>query len=162
MKKILLFVVAISLGLAMVPPTKAPKIEDSCKKETQILNGKEKLSPFRYEKIKTVAITMKEYAQLKEIIIPIYQEQQYRFVFNAEGMPADIEVEITDRPRDNKKAVVLYSGKAGTAESVMHETAEGEFYREVYVYLKIPPTEVIDPELIQKGCVVFLTGYKVF
>lgn len=142
--------------------TQRVEIVDSCNKDEQVLNAKKKLSPFKFDTIKTLRMTNNLADQVRELEVPLLSsDSQYRFVVSGEGMPDEVRVEIWDKTRDQKKASKIFEGSTSSEKILMHELAEGTFYNRVYVYFIVPADADFDPLIQKKGCITFMAGYKV-
>lgn len=142
--------------------TQRVEIVDSCNKDEQVLNAKKKLSPFKYDTIKTLRMTNSLSDQVRELEVPLLSsDSQYRFVISGEGMPDEVKVEIWDKTRDQKKATKIFEGSTSSEKILMHELAEGTYYNRVYVYFIVPADANFEPTVQKKGCITFLAGYKV-
>ena len=117
---------------------------------------------YRYDKSKVTEITVKNVNQGGEIGVPILASERYRLLFNTAGFPTEVKIMIYDKPLDSENRTLLYSNqeelKAGKTTFLYHPNFE--IFKFIYVDYIIPPST--DTALIgQKGCVVFLMGYKV-
>ena len=71
---------------------------------------KDKLKPeYKYDSSKTTRFYYKTKPQQKEIEVPLYLGEKYRFLFNTEGLKGDVKIEIYSKPFGHKKRKLLYS-----------------------------------------------------
>lgn len=153
LKYLILILISVMtfIGFSQTAPKEIP---DFCTSTETKKRCKEALSPYGYDASKTTKITFKHKPQLKELEIPLYMGEEYRFVFNVEGLPQDVDINIYDKKYEAKNRKVLWSSKdqAGGDEFIF----DPEKSRKMYINYIIPPT---DGE-IKKGCVVMVLGYK--
>ncbi len=117
---------------------------------------KNELKPnFKYDSAKTTHITYKSKKQTKEIEVPLYMGEKYRFLFNTAGLPKNIEISIYNKKATNSKRKLLYSLK--TEEDKHIYVFEPGRSRKMYINYTIPETS----ELGLSGCMVFLVGYRI-
>jgi hypothetical protein len=133
-------------------------INDACKRSEAIQSVKKEMVPFRYERTTTTNITFKNYDQVREVAIPLFFDNTYKFVVNCEGLPFDIKVEVYDQPmgmRNNPVKIMESTDKQFT-----FELDETYLKSRVYVNYVVPALEDTEDRVIQKGCVVLASGYK--
>jgi hypothetical protein len=121
---------------------------------------KVKLKPdYKYDSSKTTRFTYKTKTQVKEIEVPLFMGEKYRFIFNTAGIPEDITMEIYNKPLGHKKRKLLYSIEHSETEHIY--TFEPEKSRKMYITYSIPKVEVVDAKEPMRGCAIFLLGYKI-
>ena len=139
-------------GVAM----QTTEILDTCNITEQKAKCKEALKPeYKYDASKATTFTFRTKKQFKELQVPLYVGEKYRFVFNLEGLPQDIDIEICDKKYESKHREVLFSSRdaePGAKELVF----DIEKSRHVFIDYIVPPTN----DTIKKGCAVFALGYK--
>ncbi len=117
---------------------------------------KKELKPdFKYDSAKTSRFTYKTKKQMKEIEIPLFMGEKYKFLFNTEGLSEMINVEIYNKPIGHKKRVLLY--KLDFKEGQNIYSFEPEKSRKMYLSYTIPKVEEAN---ISKGCILMVLGYK--
>ena len=131
-------------------------IKDYCTAAITKKKCKETLKPFQYDASKVSKLTFKYKPAVKEVEVPLYFGESYRFVFNREGLPQHVDVNVYNKPFDNKKRVLLWTTK-GKPETQNEFVWEPEKSRKMYVNYSIPATN----DTIKKGCIVFVLGYKI-
>jgi len=117
---------------------------------------------YRYDKSKVTEVTIKNVSQGGEIGVPILSTEKYRLLFNTAGFPTDVEIRVYDKAMGEDGRQLLYSieeeKKAG--KTVFMFKPSVEHFKTIYIDYVIPA--VTDDALLgQKGCIVFLMGYKV-
>lgn len=130
-------------------------IKDYCTSSETKKKCKAKLSPFKYDASKLSRITFKDKKQFKELEIPMYFGEKYRLIWNTEGCPQKIGINVYNRKFDSKKRQLLWSNR-----DKMNETEfvwEPDKSRKMFIDYDIPTTT----DTIKKGCVVFVLGYKI-
>jgi hypothetical protein len=155
MKKIALVLVTIfSLSVSGIAQTAAPEIVDYCTSSETKKKVKGMLGDYSYDASKSTKITFKEKPQLKELEIPLFMGEKYKFVFSKEGTPENVDIEIWDHKFESKKRELLFSSKDFPADQKVFEW-EPEKSKKMYINYKIPPTS----DVTKKGCVIFVLGY---
>ena len=147
-KHILLFVVlVISTGIQIVGECDASALKSELKQE---------LKPdYKYDSSKTTRFTYKDKIQTKEIEIPLYMGEKYRFAFNTAGLPEDVKIEIHSKPIGHRKRELIYQLKKKENQHLY--SFDPEKSKKMYITYTIPAVE--GEEL--NGCITFLLGYKV-
>lgn len=117
---------------------------------------KEKLKPgYKYDSSKITRIAFKNEEQAKEIEVPLFIGEKYKFIFNTKAIPAPVVITIYNKPVGSKKRKELYSNKKAMKSGEKIFTWEPEKSRKMYINYTIPASSSQD-----RGCVVFLLGYK--
>ncbi|MCO6500921.1 MAG: hypothetical protein J5I47_11195 [Vicingus serpentipes] len=117
---------------------------------------KQELKPdYKYDSSKTTRFTFKDKIQTKEIEIPLYMGEKYRFAFNTAGLPKDVKIEIYSKPIGHRKRELIYQLKQKENQHLY--SFDPEKSKKMYITYTIPVVE--DEEL--NGCITFLLGYKV-
>ena len=151
-KKITVSLVLISALFFAVAQTQP--IIDYCKSTTTKKKCKKALSPYKYDASKLTRITLKNKPQMKELEIPLYFGEKYRFVFGTEGLPQPIDINIYNKKFEAKKRSLLWSSKQFPKSQKVF-TWEPKSSKKLYITYDIPVTK----DSLKKGCVVFLLGY---
>jgi hypothetical protein len=155
MKRSTLFLLpALVLFIALTGA--AIQTTDTC--DTKALKDKAKaaLDPFNYDSGKVTRLFYKKKEQLKEIEIPVFVGERYRFVFNTEGITRDVKVAIYNKDKDAKNRKELFSFDAATNKdvAVWEPTGRSMHY---YVDYNIP---AVSDSLPPSECMVMMIGYK--
>ena len=154
MKKFLIpmfALVAISLTAFQY---QAQTIQNSCKSSESRKAAKVELEPYQYDAGKTNTFTFKNKVQQREIEVPLFIGERYRFVFNTEGLPQPIDIEIYDKKAESKNRTLLFSNKDNKDDRFL--IFEPEKSKKLYVNYIVPVTN----DTIKKGCVVMVVGYQ--
>lgn len=129
------------------------EIPDLCKSKETRKTCKTRLDKYEYDASKSTRITFKNKKQEKEIEVPLFMGERYRFVFSTEGLPQDIGIEIYDKKKESKKRSLLFSNKDVKDQEFVFEPEKS---KKLYVNYIIPETS----DHLKKGCVVFVVGFK--
>lgn len=156
MKNFLLPVLAV---LAMVTfafqQTQVPS--DFCNSVESKQKCKDALKPgFQYDATKVTKVSFTTKKDFKELEVPLYIGEKYRFVFNSEGNPQPVDIEVYDNKFESKKRKLLFSSRDFPAEQKQF-VFEPDRAKRVFIDYTIPPTT----DSTKKGCVVFAIGYKI-
>lgn len=117
---------------------------------------KKKLKPiYKYDSSKTTRFYYKTKTQLKEIEVPLYLGEKYRFLFNTDGVTRAMKVEIYNKPIGKKKRKLLYTLEQKEGQNIY--IYEPEKSRKMYINYSIPKAE---ENSITKDCLVMVIGYK--
>ena len=117
---------------------------------------KDKLKPeYKYDSSKTTRFYYKTKPQQKEIEVPLYLGEKYRFLFNTEGLKGDVKIEIFSKPFGHKKRKLLYSLEQKEDQNIY--TFEPEKSRKMYINYTIPKVE--EATTIRE-CIILVVGYK--
>ena len=131
-------------------------IYDACNSIEAKKKCKQALSPdYEYDASKSTKFTLRTKKQFKELEVPLYIGERYRFVFNTEGMPQPVDIEVYDKMYEAKNRTLLFSSRE-KAKGKTQYIFEPEKSKRVYIDYNVPPTN----DTIKKGCVVFALGYK--
>ncbi len=136
--------------------TAAVEIVEECDVTTFKKELKSKLKPyFKYDSAKTSRFLYKTKTQKKEIEVPLFMGEKYRFLFNTKCLPLDIKVEIYNKPVGHKKRKLLYSLNKKEGQNIY--AFEPEKSRKMYINYTIPKTE----EENLRGTMIFILGYRI-
>lgn len=117
---------------------------------------KDKLKPeYKYDSSKTTRFYYKTKPQQKEIEVPLYLGEKYRFLFNTEGLKGDVKIEIFSKPFGHKKRKLLYSLEQKEGQNIY--TFEPQKSRKMYINYTIPKVE--EATTIRE-CIILVVGYK--
>jgi hypothetical protein len=112
------------------------------------------LDLYKYDSSELTKIIYKNKESVKEIEVPLFIGEKYRFVFELEALPKHVEVQVYNKDKDAKNRKLLFSSKEmGDKTEFQFEVSK---VRTVYVDYIIPPSE----SGAQTGCAVFMLGYK--
>lgn len=118
---------------------------------------KDALKPeFDYDASKTTYLVFMPKKQFKELEVPLYIGEKYRFVFNTEALPQDIDIEIYDKKYEVKDRKLLFSSRDKQAVDKQYVFEPGKSMRKIYIDYLVPPATGD----VSKGCVIMTVGYK--
>ena len=148
--KVLLFTISTatySIGIAQdVVETDATKLKADLKTL---------LKPdYKYDSSTTTRFKYSSEAKGKEIEVPLFMGEKYRFLFNIAGAE-NIEINIYDKSSVKEKRTLLFSSKNAVPDGKIY-TFEPEKSRKMYINYTIPSSENTGTS----GCVLFMLGYK--
>ena len=117
--------------------------------------AKSKLEAYKYDNSELTKIIYKNKETIKEIEVSLFVGEKYRFIFELEALPKQVEVQIYNKSKDAKNRKLLFSSK-----EIGLNKKEFDFEisksRHVYVDYVIPPQETGS----YSGCAVLMVGYK--
>ncbi|MBS1634840.1 MAG: hypothetical protein JST26_02885 [Bacteroidetes bacterium] len=116
---------------------------------------KEFLDPYNYDSSELTRLQYKKKESIKEIEVPLFIGEKYRFAFNTEALPKPIEVQIYNKDKESKNRKLLFSSKGLPADQKQF-TFEYAKARHVFIDYVVPPSD----SSAFSGCVVFMVGYK--
>lgn len=155
-KKLFLLIVPVTLALAFTEIQGTSDMDDSCNSVEIKKKCKDALSPdFEYDAAKSTKFTLRTKKQFKELEVPLYIGEKYRFVFNTEGMPQPMDIEVYDKMYESKNRTLLYSSRNEPVDKKQF-VFEPVKSKRVYIDYTVPPTT----DTLKKGCVIFALGYK--
>lgn len=150
MKRIVLACLSAVVALTLTSST----ISDSdCDTKTLKKEGIADLNPFYYSASKVNVINYDYKASYKEIEVPLFKGENYKLVFNKNGLPKDVVIEIFDKDKSHKNRHSLFSS-AGNDAPIISYTPEKS--RKLYIRYTVPEAKGIK----ETGCIVFILGYQ--
>lgn len=156
MKRTILFSLVLSACTLMAfQGYQNDPIKDYCNASEAKKASKETLAPYTYDAAKTNKFTFKNKVQKREIEVPLFIGEKYRFVFNTSGLPQPVKIEVYDKSSDSKKRSLLFTSddaKANDNQIVW----EPEKSKKCFVNYTVPVTN----DTLKKGCVTMVVGYK--
>jgi hypothetical protein len=133
------------------------EIKNACKREESLAKIKDDITPFRFDKVTTTRIQYKSYDKVWTVAIPLFHTTQYKFIFNSEGMPTNVEIKITDKPIQTGSAKILHQS---SEKHFSYETPPDFEGTRIYVSIKVPADPEYNKGVRNKGCVVMGSGYQ--
>jgi len=109
---------------------------------------------FKYDSSKTSKFSYNKNAQGREIEVPLFINEEYIFLFNTNGLPEDIKIEIYSEKIGHKKRKLLYRLEQKESQNIY--SFKPTKSRKMYVNYTIPGVE----EEGLRGCMVFIVGYQ--
>lgn len=150
------FLITSSMVLSFIVVASTPLQPDTCPSSDLKDEIKPKLKPdYKYDSSKTTRIYLKGEKQVKEIEVPLFIGEKYKFVFNAKELPAGVKINIYNKKMGKKNRELLYSSETDKSSGKKLFEYEPDKSRTMYINYDIPATEG------GSGCVVFLLGYKI-
>ena len=155
MKKLLTTsVIVLSFVMGSSTPLQSNFVCPSSELKSEI---KPKLKPdYKYDSSKTTRISMTNEKQVKEIEVPLFIGEKYKFIFNAKELPSDINITIYDKKIGKKNREILYSNAKEKESGESTFEFEPTKSRTMYINYDIPASTEK-----KSGCVVFLLGYRI-
>ncbi|MBL4594413.1 MAG: hypothetical protein JKX68_11450 [Flavobacteriales bacterium] len=152
MKKTIILSLSISI---LILTTAAIQVVQECDATALKKELKRELRPdYKYDSSKTSRFTYKTKVQVKEIEVPLFMGEKYRFLFNTAGLSKDIKVEIYSKRIGHKKRKLLYEIEQKENQHIY--VFEPTKSRKMYINYTIPESAEVE----QKGCMIFVLGYK--
>jgi hypothetical protein len=111
---------------------------------------------YKYDSSKTTRIALSGEKQIKEIEVPLFIGEKYKFVFNAAELPNDVNIVIYDKKIGKKNREVLYSNEKEKKAGKKTFVYEPDKSRTMYINYDIPASKEGE-----SGCIVFLLGYRI-
>ncbi len=150
MKKITSF-----LLIALVFTLVSFQANDGCDPKALKAELKPGLQPaYKYDSSKTSKFIYTKNAQGREIEVPLFMGEDYIFLFNTNGLPEGIKIEIYSEKIGHKKRKLLYNLDHKESKNIY--AFKPKKSRKMYVNYTIPGVE----EEGLRGCMVFVVGYQ--
>jgi hypothetical protein len=145
------------LGFACLTVFGAFEGSDSTQCDTNALKDKSRkaMEPYKFDAAKLMKISTRGTEYMKEIEVPLFAGENYRFVFNAEALKSSIGIDIYNKDKDSKHRKLLFSSKEAGADKKEY-VWEYSKSTKVYVDYVIPAGE----NGSFNGCLLFMVGYK--
>ena len=126
---------------------------ESCDTKSLKKEGIASLNPFYYSAAKVTTVNYDYKASRKEIEVPLFKGETYRMIFNKNGLPKDVVIEVYDKDKTHEGRQALFTSKGNTEAIVSYEPTKS---RKMYVNYIIPQAEGEKAT----GCLVFILGYQ--
>ncbi len=154
MKKVKLTHITLFLLIVFISSV-AFQITEECDATTLKKELKRELRPdYKYDSSKTTRFTYKTKVQAKEIEVPLFMGEKYRFLFNTSGLPVGVKIEIYNKKLGHKKRKLLYTLEQKDDQHIY--AFEPVKSRKMYINYTIPESSEVE----LKGCIAFVLGYK--
>lgn len=131
-------------------------INDLCDEKAAKQEALKMLGEYSYSTSKTSSFFFINNEQIREIEVNLFEGEDYRFVFNNQYLPENVEVRVYDKSKENKYRKMLFTSKDQPSERMFIYEPSWK-YRDIYINYIVPASE---NEKITKGCAVFVLGYK--
>ena len=136
--------------------------------------AKEMLKPYLYDGYKTTYFNYKTYKQVKEVEIYLFNNTEYRLVFNGKSSPKNVNIKIYNADKSVEDRVLLKEINNVSGKNVLIQTNElNKSYKaknkkatrlkRVFVSYEIPATSTANnekPTIEDRGAVVLVMGYE--
>ncbi len=133
------------------------QIEEECDATALKAELKRELRPdYRYDSSKSTRFTYKDKKQVKEIEIPVFMGEKYRFLFHTGGLSKNIEVKIYNKSITNSNRKLLYSLEPKEGQSIY--LFEPEKSRKMFIEYTIPEST---ETTAMSSCMIFVLGYQI-
>ncbi|HTL82296.1 MAG TPA: hypothetical protein VL651_11350, partial [Bacteroidia bacterium] len=93
---------------------------------------------------------------LKEIEIPVFIGEKYKFVFNTAGLSRDVKISLYNKDKEAKNRKELFSFSSTDGEKIKSYIPEGG-KTHFYVDYDLP---AVSDSLPPSECMVLMLGYK--
>ncbi|MBL7898346.1 MAG: hypothetical protein JNJ99_07410, partial [Crocinitomicaceae bacterium] len=123
MKKTFVFIASFCF-VVLFAQTAANLTEFKENIETQKVEAKDALKPYRYDGSKVTYFNFKTYKQTKEVEVYLFNQTDYRFSFNGKSLPNDITVQIYDEDATITNRILLKEFTGVMGKNVVVETTE--------------------------------------
>ncbi len=116
-----------------------------------------KLKPeYRYDSYKVSRITYTGKQQVIEIAAPLFEGEDFRFLFNIAGMPNDVDIKIYNQKKSKKNRTALFSLLEQKEDGKNVYIFDPQENKTIYINYIIPRTGRPD----KTGCMVCVIGCK--
>ncbi len=136
--------------------------------------AKESIKPYLYDGYKTTYFNYKTYKQVKEVEIYLFNNTEYRLVFNGKSCPQNISVRIYNESKNSADRILLKEILEAKGDNIVVQTSDlNKVYQKssssktdlkrVFVEYDIPATPSANnanPTIEHRGAMVLVMGYK--
>lgn len=129
---------------------------DQCDTKKLKDDAKAALDPYTYDSGKVTRLYYKKKEAIKEIEIPVFIGEKYKFVFNSAGITRDVKISIYNKDKDAKNRKELFSCSAKDGEKIQSFVPEGG---KTHFYVDYALPAVAD-SLPPSECMVLMLGFK--
>ncbi|HEU4719323.1 MAG TPA: hypothetical protein VFU15_15875 [Bacteroidia bacterium] len=155
MKRSFLFILPAIVAFVALTAA-AIQTAETCDQNALKAKAKAALDPFKYDSGKVTRIYYRKKAQVKEIEVPVFVGEKYRFVFNSEAVTRDVTITVYNKDKDSKNRKALFTMKALDGNRVQTFDPDGARMH-FFVDYDIPAT---NDSLPPADCLVMMLGYK--
>jgi len=141
---------------AKADPIAIGSYPEACSSKDLINETKEMLKPdFIYDGFKLIKVRLKDKPHTRQIIMPLYQEVKYKFVFNRGALPKG-------------SAIKVYRGRSASADQLQFSSDDFDTDENLLVYEPVKDIGSLNIEFnipaasegAGPGCVCVVGGYK--
>lgn len=129
---------------------------DVCDVKTMKENAKAALDPFKYDSGKVTRLYYKKKEQVKELEIPIFLGENYKVVWNTEGITRNIKISVFDKDKESKKRKEIFSTTVKPGQKIQTYEPVGVKFK-FFIDYTIP---MVTDSLPPSECLVMMLGYK--
>ncbi|HRE74793.1 MAG TPA: hypothetical protein PK637_05655 [Flavobacteriales bacterium] len=152
------------------PDPRVKAQENATKVTAYKQKSRDNLKPYRYDGTNVTHFSYSGFTQKREIEVLLFNGNEYRLVFNAEGATKPLDIEIYDKPSDNQGRVKLHEVKSVTGQeniSIQTDVLNAKYkelknskdvvLKRIYVDYIISANDTREPA---SGFMVLTYGYK--
>jgi hypothetical protein len=110
---------------------------------------------YKYDSSKITRISAKGDSSLREVEVPLFIGEKYKFIFNTAQLQKDVIINVYNKKAGKGNRELLYSNKDQIDGKKSTFVWEPDKSRTMYINYEIPKGTTGD------GCVVFLLGYRI-
>ena len=129
---------------------------DQCDSKKLKDDAKAALDPYTYDSGKVTRLYYKKKEALKEIEIPVFIGEKYKFVFNTSGLSRNVKISVYNKDKESKNRKELFSFSSTDGEKIKSYVPEGG-KTHFYVDYALP---AVSDSLPPAECAVLMLGYK--
>jgi len=118
-------------------------------------DSKKVLDIYKYDSSKLTKIGYKTKESVKEIEVPLFLGEKYRFIFNTTSIVKPVIINVFNKDKESRNRKLLWSSKDDPA-SLKEHIFEHTHSMKVFVDYTIPPAD----SSASPGCILFMLGYK--
>lgn len=111
---------------------------------------------YKYDSSKTTRISSSGEVEIKEVEVPLFIGEKYKFIFNTAELQKDIVISVYNKQLGKNNRQLLYSNKDELNGKTTTYAWEPDKSRTMYINYEVPK-EAGNAQ----GCVVFLLGYRI-
>jgi hypothetical protein len=154
MKKLILL--NLVAATALLASAYIQKKSDPCNPAELRKKIKTTMDPFKYDSSKLTRINFTKRPQKLSTEVPLSLFGKYRLVFNTEGLPQKIGINVYNRDVDAKKRELLFSNADSAETDKVLVFNPKKHTTKVFVDYEIPPDSLNKK---MKGCIYVALGY---
>ena len=111
---------------------------------------------YKYDSSKITRIKTTGDSSMKEVEVPLFIGEKYKFIFNTAQLQDDIVISVYNKKSGKHNRELLYTNKEDMKGDKTTYVWEPEKSRTMYINYEIPKGSDAN-----SGCVVFLLGYRI-
>jgi hypothetical protein len=129
---------------------------DICDTKALKERAKAALDPYKYDSGKVTRLMYKKKESVKEVEVPVFVGEAYRFVFNSENITRAVVVSIYNKDKEAKNRKQLHTFTVNSSQPIHTWDPDGK-KTHYYVDYTLPASS--DSVMVQE-CMVMMLGYK--